>query len=114
MLASKHRLKKKFSFARVELQGVTTQFPSFGIGVIDRQDDEPSLFGFVISTKISKKAVTRNKIKRILSDAVRLNYEKIKKGHDVVFLVKPSAISKDSKVLSSEVVMALQKINLFK
>lgn len=112
MLASKYRLKKKSSFARVELQGKTFQFSSFGIGVIDRKDSEPSLFGFVISTKISKKAVTRNKIKRILSDTVRLNYEKIKNGYDVVFLVKPNIVNKDSEVLSSEAVMALQKINM--
>ncbi|MBL7036820.1 ribonuclease P protein component [Candidatus Microgenomates bacterium] len=114
MLPSKYRLKKRSSFARVELQGNISQFPSFGMGTIERKDLEPTLFGFVISTKISKLAVTRNKIKRILSDAVRVNYESIKPGYDVVFLVKPIAAKKESGVLTSEVMQALQKTNLLK
>ena len=90
------------------------QFPSFGEGVLDRKDNEPSLFGFVISTKISKLAVTRNKIKRILSETVRLNYENIKDGYDIVFLLKPVAVKKESRQLVSETEAALQKTNLLK
>ena len=55
MLSSKYRLKKKINFARIEIDGVMHQSKSFGMGIYDRKDDEPSRFGFIISTKISKK-----------------------------------------------------------
>lgn len=112
MLPSKYRLKKRSSFARVELTGKVSQFPSFGLGILDRGDNDPSLFGFVISTKISKLAVTRNRIKRILSDAVRLNYKLIRPGFDVVFLAKPSIVKSKSEDLKKEVERALKDVSL--
>jgi len=107
MLPSKYRLKKRSSFARVELSGKVSQFPLFGLGVLKREDKKPSKFGFVISTRISKKAVDRNKIKRILSEEVRLNYKSIKPGYNVVFLVKPSILKKDEDYIRKEVLKSL-------
>lgn len=111
MLASKYRLKSRTSFARVEIDGKLFQFKHFGLGVYDRKDNNPSRFGFVISTKISKRAVVRNKIKRIFSDHVRLNLEKIKTGQDVIFLIKSSIINMniDKKTLEDEINKAIAK-----
>ncbi|MEK7100328.1 MAG: ribonuclease P protein component [Patescibacteria group bacterium] len=92
MLSSKYRLKKKINFARIEIDGVMHQSKSFGMGIYDRKDDEPSRFGFIISTKISKKAVIRNRIKRIMSEIVRINLDKLKNGYDVLFLIKHQAV----------------------
>jgi len=92
MLSSKYRLKKKINFARIEIDGKMIQSKSFGMGIYDRKDEENSHFGFIISTKISKSAVVRNRIKRIISEVIRKNLEKIKKGLDVLFLIKPSII----------------------
>lgn len=112
MLPSKYRLKKRSSFARIELSGKMYQFPLFGLGVLDRKDKDPTLFGFVISTKISKKAVIRNRIKRILSEEIRLNYENVDKGYDVVFLVKPSILKKESGEARKEVIKALKDVSI--
>lgn len=91
MLSSKYRLKKKINFARIEIDGRLIQSKSFGMGIYDRKDEEPSHFGFIVSTKISKKAVIRNRIKRTMSEVVRKNLDKIKNGHDVLFLIKHQA-----------------------
>lgn len=112
MLPGKYRLKKRSSFARVELSGKMSQFPLFGLGVLDREDKEPSKFGFVISTKISKKAVDRNKIKRIISEEVRLNYKNTKVGYDVVFLAKPAILRKEEEYIRKEVVKALRNASI--
>lgn len=103
MLNSKYRLKKKINFARIEIDGAMHQSKSFGMGIYDRRDDEPSCFGFIISTKISKKAVVRNRIKRIMSEVVRKNLKKIKNGYDVLFLIKPSIVKLDKLLLEKEV-----------
>lgn len=115
MLASKNRLKKKINFARVEIDGKLIQSKSFGIGIYDRSKDfdneagnlvdnnVDSHFGFIISTKISKKAVIRNKIKRIISEAIRKRLGSVRKGLDVVFLIKPVAVKMRKEDIEKEV-----------
>lgn len=48
-----------------------------------------SRFGFLVSQKVSKKAVERNKIKRLLRETVSQNFSKIKPGKDVVVVALP-------------------------
>lgn len=110
MLASINRLKKKINFARIEIDGKMIQSYSFGMGVYDRSQDfegnsnnTDSHFGFIISTKISKKAVVRNRIKRIITEVIRKRLNDIAKGLDVVFLIKPAAVKIDREELEKEV-----------
>ncbi|WKZ25352.1 MAG: ribonuclease P protein component [bacterium] len=103
MLPSRNRLKKKVNFARIEIDGKMYQSTSFGMGSYFRDDNEESCFGFIISTKISKKAVVRNRIKRIMSEVVRQKLPTLKKGYDVVFLIKPAVLRADKKDLEREV-----------
>lgn len=109
MLASKHRLKKKINFARIEIDGVMHQSKSFGMGIYNRKDKDVSRFGFIISTRISKLAVIRNKIKRIMSEVIRKNIKNIKNGYDVVFLIKPSAVKIEKEELEKETYEAVAK-----
>jgi len=109
MLNSKYRLKKKINFARIEIDGAMHQSKSFGMGIYDRKDGEEPRFGFIISTKISKKAVVRNRIKRIMSEVIRKNLDKIKSGYDVLFLIKPSAVKINKKELEKETYEAIIK-----
>lgn len=110
MLASKNRLKKKINFARIEIDGAMYQSRSFGMGVYDRSKDfegddnnTDSHFGFIISTKISKKAVVRNRIKRIIAEVIRTRLNNIKRGLDVVFLIKPYVLKIDKIELQKEI-----------
>ena len=48
-----------------------------------------SRFGFIVSNKISKKAVERNKIKRRLRDIVRRSLSETKSGYDIIIEAKP-------------------------
>ncbi len=109
MLNSRNRLKKKINFARIEIDGSMHQSKSFGLGIYDRKDNEPSRFGFIISTKISKKAVIRNRIKRIIADVIRRNLDKLKSGHDVLFLVKPQIVKLEKETLEKETYEAIIK-----
>lgn len=46
-------------------------------------------FGFIASKKLSKKAVERNRAKRLLKEAVRLNFPSIKDlSYDIVFIAR--------------------------
>lgn len=109
MLNSRNRLKKKINFARIEIDGKLIQSKSFGMGVFDRKDTNDSCFGFIISTKISKRAVDRNRIKRIMSEVIRINLDKLKSGLDVVFLLKPSVMKIDRETLEKELYEVITK-----
>lgn len=109
MLASKNRLKKKINFARIEIDGKMIQSKSFGMGIYNRKDDDPTRFGFIISTKISKKAVVRNKIKRIMAEVIRKNIINLKNGYDVLFLIKHHAAKITKVELEEETYAAIIK-----
>lgn len=54
-----------------------------------------SRFAVVVGTKVSKKAVVRNRIRRQIRAMIQNRLELIKPGFDVLILVRPKA--KDSK-----------------
>ena len=114
MLAKENRLKEDRDFEESRLEGKMFQSQNFGASVLNRKNDSPSRFGFVISTKISRLAVSRNRIKRALSEAVRQFLQEIKKGHSVVFLVKQAATRNSTDKLMKETKTALTNANLTK
>lgn len=112
MLGRESRLSDPNDFKRIQEKGKVFQFSNFGIGVYERGDGKPSRFGFVISVKVAKRAVDRNNVKRILSEAVRFLLVNAKKGFDVVFLAKPSILRGSTAEVSKEVKEALKEIEL--
>ncbi|MFZ5932809.1 MAG: ribonuclease P protein component [Patescibacteria group bacterium] len=103
MLARQYCLKGKKSFEKVNQDGRLFQSESFGVAVLTRGDKEVSRFGFIVSSKISKEAVQRNRIKRALSEAVRFEMALVKPGYDVVFLAKHPSLKKPTDGLMREV-----------
>ena len=112
MLGRESRLSDPLDFKRVQESGKVFQFSNFGIATFERGDDKPSRFGFVISVKVAKRAVDRNNVKRILSEAVRYLLVETKKGKDVVFLAKPTIVRESTSNLSKEVRAAMKAIEL--
>jgi ribonuclease P protein component len=103
MLARQNRLSGKSVFERVKKRGNIWQSKTFGVGFLERKDVNPSRFGFVVSTKVSKRASHRNRIKRILRDAVRDNLLNIKSGYDIIFLAKKAIENRSKDEIGKEV-----------
>lgn len=114
MIARQFILRGKENFKRVEKEGKVFQFESFGLSILRRGDEENSRFAFIVSTKISKEAVSRNRIKRAISEAVRFAMTNTKNGYDAIFLAKPIATRKSTDALMKEVEQALGKADLMK
>lgn len=68
--------------------------------------------GFLISKKISKKAVERNRIKRRLKEI--LKKEKIKEGLYIIFIPLPGLEKKNFKELEETVKKILKKAKVLK
>ena len=114
MLAKKLKLTDAKDFARVQETGKVFQSNSFGMAYLKRGDKELSRFGFIVSTKISKEAVDRNRSKRAMSEAVRMETVNLKEGFDIVFLAKTSITRSSTTEIMKEVKASLKGIGLIK
>jgi len=113
MLPKENRLIDDYDFHRVKRLGKTYHGPIFSLTVARRKTAGPSRFGFVISTKIDKRATVRNRIKRLLREAVRARLAKVPNGFDLVFVVRPKIVSKSYEEVCAEVDKILSKVSFF-
>lgn len=113
MLSKPYRLTEE-DFGKIEAEGEISQFEDFGVTLILRGDEEPSRFGLIVSKKISKDAVGRNRIKRAIREAVRQSLWQTKKGASVLFLTKTTIVKKSTAEIMIEVREALAKLGLTK
>lgn len=73
MLQKQYRLKKRSAFAATYRTGIS--YHKDGITLFcgkKKLQDFPTKIGFVVSKKIHKRAVKRNRIKRLMRESVRL------------------------------------------
>jgi ribonuclease P protein component len=103
MLAKQFLLNKKTEIEHVKRRGKLFQGDDFGASVVKRSDGDPSRFAFVISTKISKVAVHRNRMRRAMIESVRHNFHYMPKNFDVVFLVKTNMTKKSTDEIMKQV-----------
>ena len=94
MLPPINRLRKEKDFEKLFKKGKSFR-NNFLILKIAQNNLKESRFGFIISKKVSKKAILRNKIKRRLRDIIRQNIKDIKKGIDVVLIILPGLEKKN-------------------
>ena len=111
MLGKENRLKNKKDFDRVFKKGKGFKQDFLFLKLI-KNNLEMNRFGFIVSQKISKKAVLRNKIKRRLRESVRKKLEKLKQGYDIVFLPSPDIREKNFKEIDQLINKILTKTKL--
>jgi len=94
MLPETNRLKKKKDIERVFERGERFK-EDFLVLKMTKNNLTQTRFGFIVSQKVSKKAVLRNTIKRKLSEIAKVKLKRLKKGIDVLLIVRPGLETKD-------------------
>jgi len=87
MLSTKRRVKKA-SFEKIMKEGVFVNTTCFYLRRLKREDNSPTLFGFVVPVKVKKTSVGRHLIKRKMSAAVEKFLPGIKLGLSIIIFAK--------------------------
>ena len=108
MLPKINRIKKKKDFEIIFKNSKSFKTNLF-IFRIMKNNLGFNRFGFVVSLKVSKKAVIRNKIRRRLSEIIKAEEKNIKAGTDLVVIALPGIEKKEFPELKEIVKNALLK-----
>jgi ribonuclease P protein component len=92
-------LKKNQRLAKVTRQKGARVFtsPFLTISYFEN-NQETSRFAFIISKKVDKRAVVRNRLKRKVSKYLEDNLLKIKPGFDIIIILKPSILTSEENL----------------
>jgi ribonuclease P protein component len=113
MLKEVNQLRLDKEFDQVFKKGRSGYVEILGIKAFFTKTGE-SRFGILVSNKVSKKAVERNKIKRQIREILRLKLAKIKPGYDIVVITFPSILGKSYKEIELAIDSALDKLKILK
>ena len=109
MLAKKYRLPKG-----TRMKNGNTSSSRFFLLKTEKNNERFSRFGFVVSKKISKSAVIRNRIKRQIRRCVEENLNNIIKGVDMLFIARKESIKKTTEEICLSLGKILEKEKLIK
>jgi ribonuclease P protein component len=105
------RLRKNSEFQRVRQQGRVIASRLLILAYAPN-NGEAIHVGFVVSKRVSKRAVQRNYIKRSLAEAVRGLIPSLQPGWDLVISAKPQIIGVRPAVFSQDVSFLLRRARL--
>jgi ribonuclease P protein component len=105
------RLRKSSDFQRVRQQG---QSIASRLLILTWTPNSVSSvrIGFVVSKRISKSAVQRNYIKRLMSEAIRPALVDLPQNYDIVFSVRVQVIGVDLLTLRRDITILLRRAGL--
>ena len=110
MLKKTQRISTTRELQKVYRLGKPAHTPALVVKFVSKkQPGVISRTAFVVSKRVSKKAVDRNRIKRVLRDAIRLSLPQLPVG-DYMVILKPLALLKTNAELREDLHKALEKI----
>ncbi len=117
MLKKENRLKAKAAFSATynNKNVVSNEIIILYAGRLKTDKNCPTRVGFVVSKKVHKRAVVRNKIKRLLRENIRLilKYNRcntINNYQSLIFSAKDEIVGKNFKDIEKSILILLNKI----
>lgn len=106
MFPKKHRLQKAKEVQATFARGRAFFSPYFLIKY--KNDPADKKFTVVVSTKVHKRAVVRNRIKRLMREAIKQQIKDLPSGYFVV-IAKPKVMEIYDGKITAEVLVLLRK-----
>lgn len=116
MLKKEYRLKKHSAFNATYKTG--TVFHKGGITVFCgklKNKDSKTKFGFVVSKKVHKRAVKRNRVRRLMRESIRLYIKSVGENFNtkymsLIFTGSYSLLDKDFKYINNNMLKLMEII----
>jgi len=112
MLKKENRLTKDKEFDNTFKHGRSSYTKVLGMKAI-KNSLLVNRFGILVSTKVSPKAVIRNKIKRQIRAIIQDELFLLKKGFDCVIVVFPLILANNYQDTETTIKFCFQKLNLY-
>ena len=116
MLPKEYRLKKRIAFNATYRTGIS--FHKNGITVFcgkTKKQEIPTKIGFVVSKKIHKRAVKRNRIKRLMRESLRLYIKRTDnfdtKYMSLIFVASTHLLNKNFEEVNRGMVKLMEIVN---
>jgi ribonuclease P protein component len=113
MLPTKRRIKKEF-FPKIVKEGLFVHSNNFYLRLLDRKDQQPSLFAVVVPIKVKKTSVGRHLIKRKIIAAVESYLSNTLPGYSSIIFVKKDTSLLPYREIKNEVQELLIKAQTLK
>ena len=121
MLKQENRLKSKRSYAATynNKNIVSNDLIVLYAGKIKTDKNCPTRVGFVVSKKVHKRAVKRNKIKRLMRENIRLMFkneecETLNQYQSLIFFAKEEILEKTFEEIRNTILILLEKLAIKK
>ena len=111
MLARVNTIKKAQDFDAIFKGAKSFRSDFFSLKTIKNKSGA-NRFAFMVSQKVSKKAVLRNKVRRRLAESVQGETKRIKKGTDLLIIALPGIEKKEFIEIKTTLVEALKRAGL--
>ncbi len=105
-------LNKPAQFHVVRHRGRAWHTSHFILSVFTNEDQKDHAIGFIVTKKMYKKAVDRNRIKRKLRPIARDILPKTAPAGDYVFIAKSTCLVANHEDLKKDMLWALKKLSL--
>ncbi len=112
MLQSHHRLRRSSDLERVRQEGDTWRHPLI-VYLACKNEQDTSRFAFVASRRVGN-AVQRNRVRRLMREAIRQHLDEIQSGWDCILIARPRILQANFTEVETAVLQLLSRAKLLK
>lgn len=110
MLPKANRLRQEKDIQTVLRKGKSFFHPLFAVKSFAAKSAVPRL-AITVSTKVSKRAVKRNRIRRVLREAIKTKWSSVK-PYDILISVKPAVLKLEEADMVHQLIKFLEQVKI--